>query len=216
MKAYQKVMLLLYPKLGRLAEDVRKIINALACACGGSEAAEQSVERVIGYLYVRRCFLAMKAELDEVISQLGREERYLLEYKYFRRRKVLAEEFADLRIDCSERTYFRRQNKLAEKFNALLLRRGLSEEWFRRTFSDVPYIMAALEKVETGGEKSFSDKRRRRSLRIASQAKSAARASAVRTKDAEHASAAASLRATAERAAVPAEKTQKKSSASSP
>lgn len=167
MKAYQKVMLLLYPKLERMAEDIRKIVNALACSCGGFEAAEQSVERVIGYLYARNCFLTMKAELDEVIAQLGREERYLLEYKYFRRRRVLAGEFADLCMDCSERTYFRRQNRLADKFNALLLRRGLSEEWFRDTFADVPYIMAALEKVESGGEKSFRDKRRRRSLRIA-------------------------------------------------
>lgn len=167
MKAYQKVMLLLYPKLERTAEDIRKIVNALACSCGGSEAAEQSVERVIDYMYARNCFLAMKAEMDELIAQLGREERYLLEYKYFRRRKVLVGEFADLSMDCSERTYFRRQNRLADKFNALLLRRGLSEEWFRSTFADVPYIMAALEKVESGGEKSFCDKRRRRSLRIA-------------------------------------------------
>ena len=158
MKAYQKVMLLLYPKLGGLAEDVRKIINALACACGGSEAAEQSVERVIGYLYVRRCFLAMKAELDEVISQLGREERYLLEYKYFRRRKVLAEEFADLRIDCSERTYFRRQQRLARAVNAELVRRGLTEEWFFEAFSGVSFFMSALESVRRA-EGRMVDKR---------------------------------------------------------
>lgn len=166
MKAYQKVMLLLYPKLERIAEDIRKIVNALACCCGAGEGAEKSVERVLDYIYVRGCFLAMKAEMDEVLAQLCREERYLLEYKYFRRKQKLAGEFADLRMDCSERTYFRRQNRLADKFNALLLRRGLSEDWFMTTYSGVPYVMAALEKVRAGGEKSFCDKRVRRTVRF--------------------------------------------------
>ena len=69
-------------------------------------------------------------------------------------------------MDCSERTYFRRQNRLADKFNALLLRRGLSEDWFMTTYSGVPYVMAALEKVRAGGEKSFCDKRVRRTVRF--------------------------------------------------
>ncbi len=159
MKAYQKLMLLLYPKLGRMAEDIKKMIESLAGVCGGNETAEQSVQKILDYMYVRDCFIVLKAELDEVFVKLEREERYLLEYKYFRRKKVLSEEFADMQMNCSERTYFRRQNRLAEKINSLLMQSGLSEAWFNKTFSCVPYVMAALEKVRESGERGFLDKR---------------------------------------------------------
>ena len=151
MKAYQKVMLLLYPKLERIAEDIRKIVNALACCCGAGEGAEKSVERVLDYIYVRGCFLAMKAEMDEVLAQLCREERYLLEYKYFRRRKVLEGEFAGLCCPFAERTYYRRQNALAHKLNGQFMRRGMDEAWFLRTFSDIPFMMNVLRQVRAGG-----------------------------------------------------------------
>ena len=167
-KEYIKVLLYAYPKLdaiiGALADGAE--IKALL-SFRKPEDCLTIAQSIVEEIAAKERIAACKCALDEIVGSCSEAEQFLLEYKYFRRRKMLAGEFADLSMDCSERTYFRRQNRLADKFNALLLRRGLSEAWFRSTFADVPYIMAALEKVESGGEKSFRDKRRRRSLRIA-------------------------------------------------
>ena len=166
-KDYQKVILFLYPKLGRLTEDIGKIAEAKARASyNGRETAEACARKILDYLYVRDCFAVLKADADKIMEQLTREEKYLLEYKYFRRRRVLAGEYADFSVQYCERTYFRRQKRLAGKLNNLFLRAGLSEEWFLRTFAGVPYMMAALESVRSRPE-TMVDKRARAELRCA-------------------------------------------------
>ena len=143
MKDYQKVILLLYPRMGRLIEDIGQIVEAKARASyNGAECAERCVKKLLDYIYVRDELLFLKQQTDEIVESLGREERYLLEYKYFRR-----------------------QQRLAARFNAALVARGLDEAWFLRTFGKVPYIMAALEKVR-GGAGMFLDKRTRGELRV--------------------------------------------------
>lgn len=166
MKDYQKVILLLYPKMGRLIEDIGQIVEAKARASyNGAECAERCVKKLLDYIYVRDELFFLKQQTDEIVESLGREERYLLEYKYFRRKRVLEGEFSDFCLNTSERTYFRRQQRLAARFNAALVARGLDEAWFLRTFGKVPYIMAALEKVR-GGAGMFLDKRTRGELRV--------------------------------------------------
>ncbi len=158
MKDYQKVLLYAYPKLGRIAEDIGQIVRAKACASVmGRETALACAEKLIGYNFFREQLLFLKDELDGLLANLTREEQFLLEYKYFRRKKELAA-FADVRLSCSERTYFRRQQRLARTIHAELLRRGLSEEWFFEAFSGVSFFMSALESVR-GGEGRMVDKR---------------------------------------------------------
>lgn len=165
MKDYQKVLLYAYPKLGRVAEDIGQIVLAKARASVmGKETALSCAEKLIGYNFLREQLLFLQGELDGLCAELTREERFLLEYKYFRRRRELAA-YADLRLQYSERTYFRRQQRLARTVNALLLRRGLSEEWFFEAFSGVPFFMAALENVRAGGEGRMVDKRTRAGIR---------------------------------------------------
>ena len=102
--------------------------------------------------------------MESILGELGREELYLLEYKYFRRKKMLEKEFADVRLACSERTYFRRQARLESRLNGLFMRRGMSEEWFMRTFGEFPYIADALGKLRECGQTAFADKRTKNSL----------------------------------------------------
>lgn len=159
MKDYQKVLLYAYPKLGRVAEDIGQIVRAKALAsCFGRDSARVCAEKMIQYNFLRDQLLFLKGEMDALFAELCREERFLLEYKYFRRKQELAQ-YADLRLQYSERTYYRRQQKLARTVNALFLRKGLSEQWFFEAFSRVPFFMAALEKVRCGGEGQMVDKR---------------------------------------------------------
>lgn len=160
MKDYQKVLLYAYPKLGRMAEDIGQIVQAKARASVmGREPALSCAEKLIGYNFLREQLLFVQGELDGVLAKLTREERFLLEYKYFRRKRELAA-YADLRLSCSERTYFRRQQRLARTVNAEFVRRGLTEEWFFEAFSGVSFFMSALESVRRA-EGGMVDKRTR-------------------------------------------------------
>ena len=165
MKDYQKVLLYAYPKLGRVAEDIGQLVQAKARASViGREPALACAEKLIGYNFLREQLLFVKDELEALLGCLSREERFLLEYKYFRRKRELAA-YADLRLSYSERTYFRRQQRLARTVNAELVRRGLTEEWFFEAFSGVPFFMAALEGVREGGEGRMVDKRSHTGMR---------------------------------------------------
>lgn len=167
MKAYQKVLLLVWPKLGRLTENIGQYAQAKAYASfSGRETAERCAQKILDYLYIRDCFAELQSRMKEILDKLSKEEKYLLEYKYFRRKKVLESEYADIRCDFCERTYYRRQKKLGEKLNNLFLRGGMDEAWFIKTFASVPYMAGLLERVRKSGELSVVDKRTRGELHV--------------------------------------------------
>lgn len=160
LKEYQAVLLYVYPKLERLEENIGQLVEAKARASyAGKESTEACAKKMIEYLYVKDCFAWVRASLNEVLASLTKEERYLLEYKYFRRKKMLEGEFAGMCCPFAERTYYRRQRKLADKLNGELIRRGMDEAWFMRTFGEVPYMMAALRSVRAYGSRDMADKR---------------------------------------------------------
>ena len=165
MKDYQKAMLLVYPKIGRLIADLGQLAEAKAYASySGREATETWVARNLSYLHARDCFAVLKDLVDGVLARLSREERYLLEYKYFRRRKVLEGEFADMQCAFSARTYYRRQRRLAAKLNNLFLLSGADRAWFDSLYADIAYMRALVDGVRTG--EAMTDKRARATLRV--------------------------------------------------
>ena len=116
MKEYQAAMLLAYPRVGRIAEHLGQLIEAKAAASyRGRERTEECVEQILRYLRAKDCLLACGAAVDEVLAGLTREERFLLEYKYFRRQEKLAAEFGGFGLPCSERQYYRMQRRLERK-----------------------------------------------------------------------------------------------------
>ena len=171
-KDYQKVLLLVWPKLEKLTEFIGQYAQAKAYASfSGRETSEQCVQKILDYLYIRDCFTVLREQMGEVFAKLSREELYLLEYKYFRRKRKLEGEFAQLQCNFCERTYYRRQRKLGEKLNSLFLQRGMDENWFFRTFSSVPYMQNLLERVKRAGVLSAVDKRCRGELHVSDAAR---------------------------------------------
>lgn len=169
MKDYQKVMLFLYPRLDRLADSISEIVTARAVASGMDRSdTEAGIRRLIEYLNLRRGLLFLKNEMDGMLAELSEEERYLLEYKYFRRKKVLEKEFSGTVFPHSERTYFRRQKRLSAKLGGMFIRHGLDEKFFS-AFTDFPWMTAALERLKEEGERAFSDKRAHSTLALAAR-----------------------------------------------
>ncbi len=164
MKDYQKILLYLYPKLGGLIRCAEEIVRAKAVASGTDVRTEQCIEKIIEYIRFRDELVVLSEKMDKIFATLGTEERYLLEYKYFRRKSRLEGEFAGVCVSCSERTYFRRQARLASKLNGLFVRSGLDEGWFMRSLGAFPYIQDALAKLGGCGEGAFADKRAKSAL----------------------------------------------------
>ena len=174
LKEYQAVILLLYPRLRRVAEDIAQVVEAQAVSSfAGRESAEQCVERLLGYTQTRNVFLRLAERVEEVCSVLSREEKYLLEYKYFRRRKVLEEQYGDLCLHCSPRTYYRKQGRLSDRVNALFVRAGMTQAWFDRELAPLPYIASAVRSLRSRPG-ALVDKRARRELNIAEPSGTAA------------------------------------------
>lgn len=159
LKEYQKIILYLYPKLSRLIGCAEEVVRGRALASASDFATERCIEKILGYLRLRDGLLVLRDRAEKAFSFLSDEERFLLEYKYFRRRSKLEGEFAGRRIAFSERTYFRRQSRLAAKLSGVFTVCGLDEDWFMRTFGEFPSICGALERLRSEGEKMFSDKR---------------------------------------------------------
>ena len=162
MKDYQKVVLYVYPRVEKILRDFDGMICALAFTFG--ESGGRCAERIAEYIGAKQNFMYLREIVDEITANLSREERYLLEYKYFRRKRMLEGEFCGYALDCNERTYFRRQARLAEKLNALFLQKGLNEQWFNECFGWVRFMQTSRENVRLRGDADWTDKRRVKSL----------------------------------------------------
>lgn len=152
LKDYQKIVLYLYPRLPQLMRCAEEVAREKALASAYETATERCAEEIIGYIRLRDCLAVLGERAKRMFSALSEEEKFLLEYKFFRRggRRAPA---------LSERTYFRRQAKLAAKLRGLFILYGMDEGWFMRTLGEFGGVRGALELLREEGENAFADKR---------------------------------------------------------
>ncbi len=117
------------------------------------ESVELLAEEIVTETVTARVLLCLKEELDGLFKQMSREERLLLEYKYFRRKQAL-KQLKETPFPFSERTYFRKQSALFKRIYNQFALRGWTEEWFLREFSDFRPFMNALKAVEEGKDRA--------------------------------------------------------------
>ena len=161
---YVKVILYAFPKLEMLSEAISSGVEVKAALsfrakCGALETAEKIAEEMAKRARLDR----LRADTEEVLKVLSDEERFLLEYKYFRRRRVLAERYPK-RYCRSEREYFRRQNAGLKKIGFLIAARGWTEEEFFRAFGRYAPFLRAYRAVSEGREQSVAGMRRKRQI----------------------------------------------------
>lgn len=164
-KTYVKVLLYAYPKMEDLASAISagaEVKAALSFRAPGDtfSVAESVANEILRASFLRKTY----AELGEIFSRCTNEELYLLEYKYFRRKKVLRERFAECPVNCSERSYYRKQAMLLNKIAAALIMRGMTEQWFFERFSEFPSFVRVYRVIAEGKEKSVVSRRRKSGL----------------------------------------------------
>ncbi len=161
-KIYVKVLLYAFPKMKELASAISAGAEVKATlsfrALGDTFAVAESVaNEVLRAARLRK----VHEDLSEIISRCTEEEQYLLEYKYFRRKKQLEGRFKERALSYSERSYYRRQSALLNKIAAAFCARGMSEGWFMNEFSDFPSFMRVYRFIVEGKEKSVVSRRKK-------------------------------------------------------
>lgn len=162
---YLKVLLYVYPRIDYVNRDIEDLITSKAVASFNYNGkTERQIQQVIQLVTIKNNFLILKDDMGKIIEVLSMEEKYLLEYKYFRRNRVLKGEFKNFKLDYCERTYFRKQTKLLTKLFQIFNREGLTYDWFIKTFSKVAFMMNYLRKVQDCERKTFCEKRKKNIL----------------------------------------------------
>lgn len=155
---YVKVILYAYPHLAALAEasGVAARNRALLSFRPHRDALEE-MECVVQELAVRSRLLRLRAAADAFVAGCSEEERFLLEYRYFRRRKKLCE--GRLPLPWSERTYYRRQSALLKRAACSLASQGWTREEYDAAFSGYSPFVRLLRAICDGRESAVTARR---------------------------------------------------------
>ena len=167
---YAKVILYAYPYLPALAEAVGVgAENKAYLSFRGRESTLALAETIAEELAVKSRLLRLKKAADEAVAACSEEELFLLEYKYFRRRRLLAERFAGMADSCSERHYFRRQAALLKKIVSALALRGWTEQAYFAAFGAFSPFCRVLAALGEGQETAIVAHRNRRGIALCAQ-----------------------------------------------
>ena len=159
---YEKTLLYLYPYIEKMSEAIGRSTEVKAALSYRVEDTEWVVEELLKQIVWREVLGDVKRELREVLKSFSEEEAFLLEYKFFRRRKKLRDYGAEPPMRLSERTFYRRQKEVLRKFSALLAFRGLNEGWFSENLLPMDWVEAVYREVAAGKDARVAGKRLRK------------------------------------------------------
>lgn len=163
MYEYVKLLLYVYPKLPEISEAVSVgAENGAILSFRAKGSALEAAEAVVSEMLLRNNLDRVRLALDEALALLSGEEKFLLEYKYFRRKRELGKHGA--LASCSERNYFRLQNALLKKLAALLAARGWTEEGCSEAFDGFSPFVRLKRALCEGREREFAAKRKKRQI----------------------------------------------------
>ncbi len=158
---YAKVFLYAYPWLDALSDAMaqsaeNKALLSYRAMCSAEEAAsgvvrEYAMQAAVGEVAV---------QMERIVQSMDDEEKYLLEYKYFRRGDRLAGG-RRVTFPYSSRTYFRKQEALAAKVARLLEDLGWSDRRFAAVFGQFSPFMKILRALREGKERMVWERRKR-------------------------------------------------------
>ena len=159
---FVKVILYSYSRLAPTAEAVQVAARNKALLSYRNPLDTLTLMvRISDEIFLARHLMALKEAVDDALDVLSNEERFLLEYKYFRR-KSHRKQFEDFVLGCSQRQYFRKQQALLKRMSALLTRRGWTDKCFMELFGDFSPFKRLLAAIEEGREQKIAVRNKQR------------------------------------------------------
>ena len=152
-ESYAKTILYIYPRLERIAADYGDHIRHRAILSYENRTAERAAEYLAEEILKKRAIEALKERVDAALKKLNDKERFLLEVRYFGRKKKLREFLeAGTERPGSERSYYRKQERLLKKVISVFSGVGLTEEAFFREYRGFGWMMSACRQIGSGRE----------------------------------------------------------------
>ena len=162
---YVKVLLYAYPKLRDIIAAVSVgVENKAMLSYKSYDGALEVAERIADEILLKKNLSDAAETLENMLRSLTREEVFFLEYKYFRRKKILREKFGGFVPSCSQRSYFRKQELLLRKVASLLLLHGWTQERFFEAFGNFSFFMRLYRALIKGKERTLCSKREERGI----------------------------------------------------
>ena len=153
MDTYVKAVLYVYPRLEKIEKDYEEHIkNKAFLSYDYRSATEVLTEYIAGEIIRKNLIGDLKGRVERALEKLSTEEKFLLELRYFGRKKALAEycEKCVRKSMGSERNYYRRQNRTLGKISALLKLGGLTEEYFLREYACFGWLTSVCRYIDEG------------------------------------------------------------------
>jgi citrate lyase synthetase len=83
---YIKVLLYVYPRIDSIVRNINGTVLAKALASYSyNETCESVADRILKCISIKDSFMTLGIKTDEILSKLTDKEKYMLEYKYFKR-----------------------------------------------------------------------------------------------------------------------------------
>lgn len=158
-----KTILYVYPSIETLAEAIGESIqNGAVLSYRSRRGALADCERIAGDVLLQKRLLLLKEQVNGFLKTLSADELFLLEYRFFRRKKIL--QGYSFTLNCTERSYFRRQEKLLKKAAAYFSALGMTGEKFLDDFKNSVCVKKIYKAIREGEELSIYPRREKRDL----------------------------------------------------
>lgn len=155
-----KVILYVAPHLKGLREASAQSVENQALLSYKRTDALAAADKIAEEIAFGAALAQLRQDVISVLRDLTKEERYLLDYKYFHAQST------ECPLFYAERSYYRKQKELLKKFNARMLARGWNADRFFASFGASPFFMRLYAAVREGRESEIVKKRSKKTLMV--------------------------------------------------
>jgi hypothetical protein len=150
---YVKAILYIYPRLGDMERDYEEHIkNKAFMSYDYRVTTEALAEYIAAEIITVRSIAQLKGTIDEILGKLTRQEKLLLELRYFRRKREVERMRSEggIALSDSRRNYFRRQDRLLKKVGCMMKAKGLTEGIFFNEYICYDWMSSVYRFIEEG------------------------------------------------------------------
>lgn len=149
MYEYEKTMLYVYPNA--------RVLNALYAELADgkikrSVLADGNTEKLVGEILacieIQNAISRLVEMTDDALVYFTEEEKHIMEYRFFRRKKYLVEKYGEYKFNFSRSGFYRKSAEILKKFSSIIKNQGYTEKKFMEDFSGSDLIMKVYYKVK--------------------------------------------------------------------
>lgn len=152
---YEKTVLYLYPKIGYLKKMYHRLADAMIRSSSADSRTLQYINEIIDYTFLVGALEELRQTLECILAGLSEDEKCLIEYKYFRRKRLLYGKYENYEFPFSYSSFFRKIRNVTRKISVRLHAAGYDEKVFLTEFSSSDIVMRVYCNVTERKDECF-------------------------------------------------------------